>query len=66
MISSILAQTNAVPSDVTLEPSGMIVMGASILVVLSLTVFCVTKILSEPNPESHHHAPLDIDTHDAD
>jgi hypothetical protein len=36
----------------------------SILLVLGLTVFCLVRILGEKRPAEHHHAPLDIDTHD--
>lgn len=49
---------------VQLEPAGMIVMGLSIAIVAGLALFCIIKILSEPTPGTHHHAPLDIDTHD--
>lgn len=49
---------------VTLEPAGMAMMALSILLVTGLTVFCAARILREKNPADHHHAPLDIDTHD--
>lgn len=49
-----------------LTPAGAVIMTASILLVLGLTVFCMARILREPRPEEHHHAPLDIDTHDTD
>lgn len=34
--------------------------------VLVLTVFCFYKVLTTPGSEKHEHAPLEIDTGDAD
>ncbi|MCH8966332.1 MAG: hypothetical protein IID43_01515 [Planctomycetes bacterium] len=45
---------------------GMIIMVCSIGLVLALSGFCMVKILGEQKPTEHHHAPLDIDTHDLD
>ncbi len=59
---NIIAQNNA--DTVQLEPAGMVMMGLSIAIVLSLTSFCVYRILRAPSPEEHHHTPLDIDTQD--
>lgn len=63
-LPNLIAQ--AAESAVTLEPAGMVVMAVSILLVVGLTLFCVLRILREPTPAEHHHAPLDIDTHDVE
>lgn len=34
--------------------------------VLSLVTFCFYRILTAPKATGHMHAPLDIDTHDAE
>lgn len=49
---------------VTLEPAGMVVMVLSILGVTGLMAFCISRILREKAPGTHHHVPLDIDTQD--
>lgn len=49
-----------------LTVAGAVIMTLSILLVLGLAVFCMVRILREKHPEEHHHAPLDIDTHDTD
>ena len=54
------------PDEGGLTVTGTIIMTASVLLVLGLMVFCMTRILRETRPEEHHHAPLDIDTHDLD
>ena len=56
----------AVAELVKLTPAGIAIMIVSILLVLGLCVFCFWRILREPSPSEHHHAPLDIDTHDDD
>jgi hypothetical protein len=61
-LRTLLAQSP--DTDVVLEPSGMVVMVLSILLVLGLMAFCIIRILREPTPQNHHHAPLDIDTRD--
>ncbi len=61
---AILGQTAAGEGGLT--PAGIVIMTASVLLVLGLMVFCMTRILRETRPEEHHHAPLDIDTHDLD
>ena len=38
----------------------------SCVLVLGLLIFCLARILGEEHPETHHHAPLDIDTRDSD
>jgi hypothetical protein len=45
---------------------GVILMTICVGLVLLLCVFCFWRILRESTPSEHHHAPLDIDTHDAD
>lgn len=46
--------------------AGWIVLIACVGLVVGLCVFCFYRILREPSPSAHHHAPLDIDTHDRD
>jgi hypothetical protein len=60
---AILGQTAGGEGGLTV--GGAIIMVLSILLVLGLTVFCLARILGEKRPAEHHHAPLDIDTHDA-
>ncbi len=64
-LHSLLSQTDP-QQPVNLSIPGMLVMGLSLLIVTGLAVFCIVKILGEKNPGTHHHAPLDIDTHDVD
>ena len=45
---------------------GWILMLVSCGFVLTLLVFCYWRVLRTPAPTQHMHAPLDIDTHDAD
>jgi len=59
----VLAQ-NGEPVGLTV--GGIIVMVFSCALVLGLLIFCLAKILGEKQPETHHHAPLDIDTRDND
>jgi hypothetical protein len=47
-----------------LNVSGWIMLIGCIGLVCGLCAFCFWKILTEPKPSEHHHAPLDIDTHD--
>jgi hypothetical protein len=49
-----------------LNTFGLILMAVTITFVLLLNIFCFWKILTEPDPGEHHHAPLEIDTGDAD
>jgi hypothetical protein len=63
-LTAILAQATEEP--VTLTAGGGAIMTLSVLLVLSLCAFCFYRILREPAPSEHHHAPLDIDTHDLD
>ncbi len=53
-------------TDVQLTLQGGLIMTACIGLVLALTTFCMHRILREPDPTKHHHAPLEIDTHDRD
>ena len=46
--------------------AGWILMLASCGAVLGLVVFCYSRVLRTPASTEHMHAPLDIDTHDAD
>ena len=49
-----------------LNAGGWTVMLGCIGFVCCLMVFCFYRILREPQPSEHHHAPLDINTHDHD
>ncbi|HPD31495.1 MAG TPA: hypothetical protein PLL20_16005 [Phycisphaerae bacterium] len=46
--------------------AGWLLMTLSCGVVVSLMVFCYRRVLRTPRPEEHMHAPLEIDTRDAD
>ena len=45
---------------------GWIFMIGSLSAVTSLLVFCFYRVLRKPSSTDPMHAPLDIDTHDAD
>lgn len=45
---------------------GMVMMICSNALVVLLIVFCFYRVLTTPGAERHEHAPLDIDTRDAD
>ncbi len=45
---------------------GWIFMLLSCGFVTALTVFCYCRVLRAPTTTEHMHAPLDIDTHDAE
>lgn len=62
--SVFLAQ--ATTDEVTLTVGGVIVMTVCIVLVLGLMLICMIRILREKQPTEHHHAPLDINTHDYD
>ena len=49
-----------------LTVGGWVVMIGCVTLVCGLMAFCFYRILGEPRPSEHHHAPLDIDTHDRD
>ncbi len=49
-----------------LSTGGWIMLIGCIGMVLSLCAFCFWKIMTESKPSEHHHAPLDIDTHDVE
>ncbi len=66
MMGTIVMLTQTVPETTVLTVGGAIVMAISILGVLSLSAFCMYKILGATEPSTHHHAPLDIDTRDAE
>lgn len=42
--------------------AGWILMLGSVGFVLSLTIYCFSRVLSTPTPKKRIHAPLDIDT----
>jgi hypothetical protein len=46
--------------------AGWILMLTSCGAVLALVLFCYMRVLRTPASTEHMHAPLDIDTHDAD
>ncbi len=62
-LNNLLAQNG---DPVSLTAGGIVVMTLSCGLVLGLMTFCLAKILGDKHPETHHHAPLDIDTHDTD
>ncbi len=64
VLATILAQTAG--AEDTLTVGGAVIMTLSVVLVVGLNVFCMSRILREQKPSEHHHAPLDIDTHDAD
>ena len=49
-----------------LNASGWTLMLLCITMVIALMTFCYYRILREPRPSEHHHAPLDIDTRDTE
>ena len=49
-----------------MTPTGWAFMLVSCGLVTGLTIFCYWRVLRAPAPAEHMHAPLDIDTHDAD
>lgn len=59
---AMLAQANN--QDVQLTVAGAVIMILCVVLVLGLMLFCMSRILGEQHPEEHHHAPLDINTHD--
>ena len=56
--AALLAQTEV------LNASGWIVMIGCVGLVCGLMVYCYWRVLREPKPSEHHHAPLEIDTKD--
>ena len=52
--------------EVHLTVQGGLIMTICVGLVLGLSIFCMARILREPHPQEHHHAPLDINTHDQD
>ncbi len=61
-LAQVAAQTAGEP--VTLTAAGVVMMTLCVALVLGLNVFCLVCMLRAPQPSEHHHAPLDIDTHD--
>ena len=49
-----------------LNAAGWTLMLLCIGLVTVLMVFCYYRILREPRPSEHQHAPLDIDTRDTE
>ncbi len=66
MIGMLPIMAQAVDPPVTLTVGGVIIMTLSIGLVLALLGFCMQRILRDPQAQEHHHAPLDIDTHDSE
>jgi hypothetical protein len=58
MHATLLAQNQ----DLTIGGWTMLV--GCVGLVCALCAFCYYRILREPKPSDHHHAPPDIDTHD--
>jgi ABC-type nickel/cobalt efflux system permease component RcnA len=65
LIAFLLAQT-APAEQMTLTPAGAAIMTVSIGLVLVMTIFCYYRVLREPTPSDHHHAPLEIEEVDHD
>ncbi len=63
-IQPLIAQVAEPP--VTLTVGGAVIMALSVGMVLALLGFCMHRIMRDPQAQEHHHAPLDIDTHDGD
>jgi hypothetical protein len=63
-LTALIAQSGS--DEVTLTVGGAAIMTLSVALVVGLNVFCMSRILREQKPSEHHHAPLDIDTHDQD
>ena len=53
-------------NEVRLTVAGGIVMTVSISIVLGLNAFCIYRISRESKPAEHLHAPLEVETKDAD
>ncbi len=49
-----------------MSPIGWVLMLVSCGFVLTLVSFCFWRVLFTPGSQEHLHAPLEIDTHDAD
>ncbi len=49
-----------------LNAGGWTVMLLCVSLISALMVFCYYRVLREPRPSEHHHAPLDIDTRDTE
>ena len=58
ILCAVLAQSQG------LTVGGWTVMLGCVGFVCGLMGFCFYRILREPRPTEHHHAPLDIETHD--
>lgn len=63
-LSILLGQ--AAEGQTVLTAQGALVMVICVGLVLGLFVFCMQRILRDKKPSEHHHAPLEIDTHDTD
>ncbi len=49
-----------------LNAAGWIMLIGCVGTVCCLVTFCYYRILREPRPSEHHHAPLEIDRHERD
>lgn len=46
--------------------TGLIMMVASNVIIVLLTLYCFWRVMTSPNAEETEHAPLEIDTRDDD
>lgn len=60
MVTTLLAQNQ------TLTTGGWVMMVGCISLVCGLCAFCFYRLMRDPRPSDHHHAPLEIDTKDLD
>ena len=64
MTCILLPLAQAAETRETLTVGGAAIMLVSVALVVGLNVFCFWRIFRERRPAEHHHAPLEIDTHD--
>jgi len=48
-----------------LNAAGWTMLIGCVGMVCGLTAFCYYRILRDPKPSEHHHAPLEIDRHES-
>lgn len=58
------ATVDATAMNTGLNIGGWIMMIGCVGLVCGLAAYCYWRVLREPTPSEHHHAPLDIDTRD--
>ncbi len=61
-----MSTTSLLAQQQGLTTGGWVMMIGCIPLVCGLCVFCLYRLMREPRPSEHHHAPLEIDTHDLD